>query len=292
MLFLAAGESDRVPGTTKGTEAPDEPSARKQVIPPILRSLPLPRIPGELPLGSFEPVVLELTVAGIVEGAGTFTDFLGISLLTPLEVVEPLFESSFGNLESLLTGDSRGEGYPIVQVLVENVMQVQSVQQEIRAMGFAADSVLDRIAQVRRGFLLVNSFLATIGGISLFVAAMMIVNTLVVAVLERTREIGLLKSLGATDSDVMRLFLTEAGVIGLFGGAAGLVLGWVVARITNVIMNYHFERIGEVKVDLVAFPLWLILGGLGFALVVSLLAGYYPSRRAARVNPVVALRHF
>jgi putative ABC transport system permease protein len=112
------------------------------------------------------------------------------------------------------------------------------------------------------------------------------------AVLERTREIGLLKSMGATDSDVMRLFLTEAGVIGIMGGIGGLLAGWIVARITNILMNYHFERIGEVPVDLVAFPFWLILGGVGFALAVSLASGYYPARRAAKVDPVVALRYY
>jgi putative ABC transport system permease protein len=137
-----------------------------------------------------------------------------------------------------------------------------------------------------------NSLLGTIGGVSLLVAAMMIVNTLVMAVLERTPEIGLLKSIGATDGDVMRLFLTEASIIGIAGGIGGLIQGYVVARVTNVVANIQFEWAGEVSVDLVAFTPLLILGGLAFALFVSLLAGYYPARRAAKVDPVVALRHF
>ena len=98
--------------------------------------------------------------------------------------------------------------------------------------------------------------------------------------------------MGASNGDVMRLFLTEAAVIGLLGGIGGLLLGWIVAEITNVFANLQFQRAGEIQVDLVAFPFWLIFGGLFFAIGVSLLAGWYPARRAARVDPVVALRHY
>jgi putative ABC transport system permease protein len=98
--------------------------------------------------------------------------------------------------------------------------------------------------------------------------------------------------MGATDGDVMRLFLTEAGVFGICGGVGGLLLGYVVARVTNAIANVQFLRAGDVAVDLVAFTVWLMLGGMAFALLVSLVAGYYPARRAAKVDPVVALHHF
>jgi len=251
-------------------------------------------LPGaaQLGIGQFQPSMLTLTVAGIVKGGGTFGDFVGVSLWVPIETVEPLHAASFQDLGSLLTGDVQGEGYQIVQVLTGEVMVVQQVQDSIEAMGFRTQSILDEIAEVRRAFVIMNGLLAMIGGVSLFVAAMMIVNTLVMAVMERTREIGLLKSMGATDTDVTRLFLTEAGVIGIVGGAGGLVLGYVVARVTNAIANIQFERVGEVKIDLVAFSFWLILGGLAFAVFVSLAAGFYPARRAARVDPVVALRHY
>ena len=259
---------------------------------PILRSLPIGGMLGTMPGGMLEPVQLELTVVGVVKGGGTLSDFVGLSLWVPIEVVEPLYSQTFQNLESILTGEVGNRGFPMVQVLTGDVMAVASVQDTIKAMGYRAESILDEIDQVRRGFLFMNSFLGTIGGISLLVAAMMIVNTLVMAVWERTREIGLLKSMGATDGDVMRLFLTEAGVIGILGGGGGLVLGYVVARVTNALANIQFERVGEVSVDLVAFTIWLILGGMAFALIVSLVAGVYPARRAAKVDPVVALRHF
>jgi len=261
-------------------------------LPPGMRNFPFAGMLGNMPLGIFEPIQLDLTVVGVVKGGGNLGDFVGLSLWVPVELVEPLYSRIFNNLESMLTGSVGGGGYSMVQVLASDIMAVRPVQDTIRALGFTARSILDEIDQVRRGFLFMNSLLGTIGGVSLFVAAMMIVNTLVMAVLERTREIGLLKSMGATDGDVMRLFLTEASVIGILGGIGGLVLGYVVARITNVLANIQFERAGEVSVDLVAFTPLLILGGMAFAIIVSLVAGYYPARRAARVDPVVALRHF
>jgi putative ABC transport system permease protein len=289
--FLAA----RAPGLqeeTGETTRSERPRPPLGALPPETQNFPFAGLLGSMPLGIFEPIQLDLTVVGVVKGGGNLSDFVGLSLWVPVELVEPLYMRTFQNLESMLTGSVGGGGYSMVQVLAADVMAVRPVQDSIRTMGFTARSILDEIDQVRRGFMFMNSLLGTIGGVSLFVAAMMIVNTLVMAVLERTREIGLLKSMGATDGDVMRLFLTEASVIGILGGIGGLILGYVVARITNVFANIQFERAGEVSVDLVAFTPLLILGGMAFAVLVSLIAGYYPARRAAKVDPVVALRHF
>ena len=283
-----AGEEDDTTATPVAGVRRDPISA----LPPRVPALPFTSMLGNTPFGLFQPIRLELEVVGIVRGGGNLGDFVGLSLWVPVELVEPLYSQTYQDLESMLTGSVGKASYSLVQVLATDLMAVRPVQDSIRAMGFTARSLLDEIDQVRRGFMFMNSLLGTIGGVSLFVAAMMIVNTLVMAVLERTREIGLLKSMGATDGDVMRLFLTEAGVIGLLGGICGLILGYVVARITNVFANIQFERVGEVAVDLVAFTPWLILGGMAFAILVSLIAGFYPARRAAKVDPVVALRHF
>jgi hypothetical protein len=280
-------EGDEVEPTGAQTGRP-----RAGALPPGMPRFPFAELLGNTPLGIFEPVSLELTVVGVVKGGGNLSDFVGLSSWVPVELVEPLNTGTFQDLESILTGSAGSGGYSMVQVLAADVMAVRPLQDTIRAMGFTARSILDEIDQVRRGFMFMNSLLGTIGGVSLIVAAMMIVNTLVMAVLERTREIGLLKSMGATDGDVMRLFLTEASTIGVLGGIGGLILGYVVARATNVVANIQFERAGEVSVNLVAFTPLLILGGMAFAVIVSLLAGYYPARRAAKVDPVVALRHF
>ena len=261
-------------------------------LPPALRALPLAGLLQGLPGGNVASIRLELEVVGIVEGSSTFGDFLGTAVYIPLAVIQPLSGRAFPSLQSVLRGHTGGEGYARVQVVARDILSVERVQAEIEAMGYRSASILDQLSDLRRGFLLMNGFLATIGGVSLFVATMMIINTLVMAVLERRREIGLLKSLGASNGDVVRLFLTEASVIGALGGVGGLLLGYLVARITSALANAQAVRAGATGLDLVAFPIWLILGAMALAVAVSVAAGLYPARRAARVDPVVALRQF
>jgi putative ABC transport system permease protein len=127
--------------------------------------------------------------------------------------------------------------------------------------------------------------------VALFVAALGIVNTMVMSILERTREIGVMKAIGASDAEIRTIFFAEAATIGAVGAVCGLILGWLVTRLANAVVNIRFLPAGEEPVNLFYFPLWLILGAVGFSIVVSLLAGLYPAGRAARVDPVKALRH-
>jgi len=127
--------------------------------------------------------------------------------------------------------------------------------------------------------------------IAIFVAALGIINTMIMSILERTREIGIMKAVGAGDGDVRAVFVVEASVIGFLGGLFGYGLGWAVSRLINRIVNYFLARQGVPAIDYFAFPWWLFLGALAFAVAVSLAAGLYPARRAARVDPVMALRH-
>jgi len=113
----------------------------------------------------------------------------------------------------------------------------------------------------------------------------------VMSILERTREIGIMKAIGGSDADVRRIFLIEASVIGVLGGVAGLVLGWVVGRVINFGANQYIVSQGGTAANLFSLPVWLIASALGFSIVVSLAAGVYPASRAARLDPIQALRH-
>ena len=114
---------------------------------------------------------------------------------------------------------------------------------------------------------------------------------MVMSILERTREIGIMKAIGGSEAEIRTIFFIEAGTIGLIGAVFGLILGWIVTRMANMIANVRFLPPGESPVDFFYFPMWLILGAIAFSLVISLAAGLYPANRAARVNPVEALRH-
>ena len=111
------------------------------------------------------------------------------------------------------------------------------------------------------------------------------------SILERTREIGIMKAVGGSENEIKFIFFVEAACIGFVGAVFGIMLGWVVTRIANTIVNSAFIEAEMGHVELFYFPVWLILGAIAFSVVVSLAAGLYPAVRAARIDPVKALRH-
>ncbi len=182
-------------------------------------------------------------------------------------------------------------GYSAVSVKVGSMKDLEPVKSRIREMGFTTFALADQFEQVTRGFYIMDMILAAVGMIAIVVAALGIVNTMVMSILERYREIGVMKAVGAGDGDIKRIFFFESGAIGLLGGAAGGVLGWAVSLVINRVLNFYMARQGMPYIDYFAFPFWIFAGALGFSLLVSLVSGIYPARRAARVDPVIALRH-
>jgi putative ABC transport system permease protein len=149
----------------------------------------------------------------------------------------------------------------------------------------------DALTAAKRGFIILDIMLSLIGSIALVVSSLGIVNTMVMSILERTREIGIMKAVGGSDADVRNIFLVEASSIGILGGLVGVAIGWTVGRIINFAANWYIKSQGGDPGNLFSLPLWLVAGSIGFAIVVSLIAGSYPARRAARLDPIQALRH-
>jgi putative ABC transport system permease protein len=131
---------------------------------------------------------------------------------------------------------------------------------------------------------ILNPILFGIAIISLIVGGLSVINTMTMSVSERTREIGVRKAIGASDGQIVRQFLTEAGVIGLIGGISGLVLGWIAATIVNAALAGR-------GINLFLVTPRLAIGSVAFALVLGLVSGLYPSLHAARMKPVAALRY-
>ena len=165
------------------------------------------------------------------------------------------------------------------------------VGDSIRALGFRAYSYAERFAEMRRFFFYFDLALAALGMVALVTASLGIVNTMVMSIAERRREIGVLKSLGADDRDIRILFLVESAVIGAAGALAGIAFGWAVTRAVSFAARLYMKREGLPEADLFATPLWLSGIALAIGLAVSLIAGSYPAARAARVDPVEALRN-
>ncbi len=167
----------------------------------------------------------------------------------------------------------------------------KTVVDSVEKMGYRTFSFAAEFEQIQRAFLYFNLALALIGLIALTTASLGIINTMVMSITERRREIGILKSLGADDRDIRVLFLTESGVIGLLGTIGGITFGWIIARVASLVAQMFMKRQGIPPIDLFALPVWLILIALAIGITVSVLAGYYPAARAARVDPVEALRN-
>jgi putative ABC transport system permease protein len=182
-------------------------------------------------------------------------------------------------------------GYSALTVRLSSPRSLEAVKKRVREMGFRTFALADQFEEVKRGFLYLDMVLAAVGMIALFVASLGIVNTMAMSILERTREIGVMKAVGARDTDVRQVFFVESAVIGFLGGVAGCGLGWAVSRIINGVVNTFLARQGVPRVDYFAFPLLLFAGAVVFAMLVSLVSGLYPAHRAARVDPVSALRH-
>jgi putative ABC transport system permease protein len=183
-------------------------------------------------------------------------------------------------------------GYSAVVVKLRSLGDLDRVRTRIHELGFGTFALADQFDQITKAFYFLDMVLAAVGMIAIVVASLGIVNTMVMSILERTREIGVMKAVGAADGDIKRIFFFESGAIGLLGGAAGCALGWTVSLVINRVVNFYAQRQGGAPfIDYFAFPLWLFAGAVGFAVLVSLAAGVYPARRAARVDPVVALRH-
>ncbi|HSH00114.1 MAG TPA: ABC transporter permease [candidate division Zixibacteria bacterium] len=195
-----------------------------------------------------------------------------------------------GKLFASGQSDSAGE-FSRVTLDLDPATPVGSIGDSVKALGFTYFSYIEEFEQIQRIFLYFNLALGMVGIIALTTASLGIVNTMVMSITERRREIGVIKSLGADESDIRRLFLVESSLIGLLGAGGGLLFGWLISRIASLVAKAFMLREGAPEMELFALPLWLIFAALALGTIVALAAGYIPSSRAARVDPVAALRN-
>lgn len=197
-------------------------------------------------------------------------------------------------LPSKITADDMiaKQGYNSFIVKVDESSNAAAVAKAIRdtyKVG-AADAQTEIKSQLAI-FNVLGLVLGGIGGIALIVAAVGVVNTMVMSILERTREIGVMRAVGARRGTVSKLFTFEAALLGFFGGVVGLGLGYGAVLIANPIINKQLSTNNITSSNIITLPLWLILGVVGLTTLIGILAGLYPSRRAAKLDPVEALRY-
>ncbi len=235
-------------------------------------------------------------IVGVLKAEDGFdvNNFMEIDMFIPLNQAREFRDANrdpMSRIGELLAGDT---GYQNAEVRVIDVSQVESVKEEIKKRGFRAWSLSNQVEEIKRVFLIVNSALALIGGISLLVASFGISNTMIMSIRERTREIGVMKAIGGSDGEVMRIFFVEASLIGLAGGALGVFGGWGIDRLANLLANrWILNQAGQAvrRIEFFSIPWYLSTGAILFAIIVSLIAAIYPAMRAAKVDPIKALRY-
>jgi putative ABC transport system permease protein len=234
----------------------------------------------------------ELTIAGVAESQA-FAGPLPIQsdVFIPPGVAKRMKKLPFSNIWDIFRASRGRLGYSALNVRLSSPAFVEPVKKEVTGLGFRVFALADQFREVQRGFLILNMVLTAVGMIAIVVASLGIVNTMVMSILERYAEIGIMKAVGASDRDVRRIFFFESSLIGFLGGACGFALGWAVSGVINQVVNYFLAKQGVPFIQYFDFPLWLALGAIAFSVAVSLAAGVYPAMRAARVDPVRALRH-
>lgn len=223
-----------------------------------------------------------------------FQQIKPLTIEKDFEIVGILEESS-ANPEVYVKGEELPElsitEYQSSKVKVVSDEYLEDVREKLINMGFLVSALSDTISQANKIFRAVQIVLAIFGIIALIVAAIGLVNTMTIALLERTNEIGIMRAIGGAPKDIKRLFLGESLIIGFLGGLGGIFVGLVSAEIFNFTLNLLARSLGGQEVDLFYFPTWFLIFIMLLSTAVGFLGGYWPARRAAKLHPLEALRY-
>ena len=217
-----------------------------------------------------------------IESSSTEYTIVGV---TPEEKT-PVFYVPFIDLRSLGVTN-----YSQVKVVVKDQAELAKVRRQVEAMGYLTRSVADTVAQINSLFATLRTVLMLLGMVALSVAALGMFNTLTVSLLERTREVGLMKAMGMKSSEVSELFLTESMIMGFFGGILGIVVGFLVGKLAGVFLSFFaiFKGVGFVDISYIPFSFIVVIVFL--SLLVGIVTGIYPAKRATKISALNALRY-
>ncbi|MCA8911911.1 MAG: ABC transporter permease [Planctomycetes bacterium] len=238
------------------------------------------------------PVEREFTVVGIMretepgDSLNVIEDGQSVQadIFLPVDTAREMFEGSAVNQQL---------GYPAAVIIVDDADNAPDVEQAVRDKGFTGFSVASVLKQVETMLTVITVIIAFLTGIALIVSTLGIVNTMITSVLERTREIGIFKAVGATNGQVMAVFLTESAMIGLVGGLLGLGIALLAMLPGDAIGSSMIAERAAIpyRGNVFVLPLWLAFAGPALGAITAVLAAIIPARRAAQIDPVKALRH-
>jgi putative ABC transport system permease protein len=190
--------------------------------------------------------------------------------------------------------DQEGYGLMRATVIVDDEEQLRPVSSRLRELGYSEHSLIRLVERIHKYVSIVTWVFAAVAGVALFVAAVGITNTMIMSVLERTFEIGVMKSVGARDRHILLVFLVEGALVGILGAAASIAVALAMSLGIDWIIRWILEREIHRSFDdesVLAFSWWMFAIVVAVASLVTMLAAVLPARRAARISPVQALRH-
>ena len=206
------------------------------------------------------------------------------------KIMSPSLNQSFDEKGNPIPETSDQITYDNLQVIVDDVGNVEAVEQEIRQLGYQTHSMAQTNEEIQNQTRTIMLILGGIGSIAFIVSAIGIINTMLMSIYERQKEIGVMKVIGASVRDVETMFLIESGFIGFFGGILGLVISLLVANLLNTTLGGDPNSMFGTSGNIIIIPVWLALVGVGFSALVGVLAGYLPARRATKLSAIEALR--
>lgn len=245
-------------------------------------------------MAGIENVIGEEATAIKIVGILKEEQFSGPSLreeiILPVQTAKNLPSLGFDRISDLIENKARGNQYTSIYVKTKSMEDLGRIKTYLDGQKINYFAVDDGLSEMKKAFLILDSILGIIGLISLLVAGFGIVNTMLMSILERKREIGIMKAVGGKNRDIRMIFFFEAGFIGFVGAIGGITLGYGLTRIANLIVNNQYIKDADAFVDLFSFPWWLVGGSVLFSILISLLAGLYPAIRASSIHPIEALR--
>lgn len=228
------------------------------------------------------PLKEKVKIVGIINGKSIFSDVI----VMPLDLAIKFKEYYLGDENYF-----EKYGYEAVYVRAESFREVKDIAKKIKDMGFTATTFQEALDDLNKYFRIFQGILGGFGAIVLFVAGLGVMNTMIMAVYERVKFIGLLRALGASQKDVRNLFLVESGCLGFLGGLLGVLIGSGFNYLLNLFINKALIKDSSKFVRIFSVSPSLILGVILFSVVLSCIAGFYPARRASKLDPVEALRY-
>lgn len=232
----------------------------------------------------------KLRVAGVLSGSGSSgLDSIG-SIFIDIRAAEKIIRE----YNAINNKPNKPVEYSEVFVYTDKIDNVKSVQSNLNAVGLSTYSNQDDQEYIKKIMTVVQVVLGAIGAVSMFVAAFGISNTMIMAVYERTKEIGVMKVIGCDISDIKTVFLCEAGLIGFIGGVIGVFISIIVSLIANAVAGAVLSSTlndMSIRVTVSSVPLWLVVLGIGFSVLVGVISGVSPANRAVNVSALKAIHN-